>query len=44
MDYTFPGSIAMACVHWETKSEFQFIENHKLLPGGVHQAESSGEG
>lgn len=31
MDYMFPGSIPMKKVNWEAKSEFQYIENYKLL-------------
>ena len=31
MDYIFPGSIPMKRVNWEAKSDFQFIENYKIL-------------
>lgn len=31
MDYMFPGSIPMKKVNWEAKSEFQYIDNYKLL-------------
>lgn len=31
MDYMFPGSIPMKRVNWEAKSDFQYIENYKLL-------------
>jgi len=31
MDYMFPGSIPMKRINWEAKSDFQFIENYKLL-------------
>jgi RP/EB family microtubule-associated protein len=31
MDYLFPGSISMKRVNWEAKSDFQFIENYKIL-------------
>lgn len=31
MDYMFPGSVPMKRVNWEAKSEFQYIENYKLL-------------
>eukprot|EP00557_Chaetoceros_sp_GSL56_P013577 CAMPEP_0176484924 /NCGR_PEP_ID=MMETSP0200_2-20121128/4757_1 /TAXON_ID=947934 /ORGANISM="Chaetoceros sp., Strain GSL56" /LENGTH=380 /DNA_ID=CAMNT_0017881517 /DNA_START=106 /DNA_END=1249 /DNA_ORIENTATION=- len=31
MDYMFPGSIPMKRVNWEAKSDFQFIENYKIL-------------
>jgi len=30
-DYMFPGSVAMKRVNWEAKSDFQFIENYKIL-------------
>jgi len=31
MDYIFPGSVPMKRVNWEAKSDFQYIENYKLL-------------
>ena len=31
MDYLFPGSVPMKRVNWEAKSDFQFIENYKVL-------------
>jgi len=31
MDYIFPGSIPMKRVNWEAKSDFQYIENYKIL-------------
>lgn len=31
MDYMFPGSIPMKRVNWAAKSEFQYIENYKIL-------------
>lgn len=31
MDYMFPGSIPMKRVNWEAKSDFQYIENYKIL-------------
>lgn len=31
MDYMFPGSIPMKRVNWEAKSDFQSIENDKIL-------------
>jgi len=31
IDYIFPGSIPMKRVNWEAKSDFQFIENYKIL-------------
>jgi Microtubule-binding protein involved in cell cycle control len=31
MDYMFPGSIPMKRVNWEAKSDFQFIDNYKIL-------------
>jgi RP/EB family microtubule-associated protein len=31
MDYMFPGSIPMKRVNWAAKSDFQFIENYKIL-------------
>jgi len=30
-DYIFPGSVPMKRVNWEAKSDFQFIENYKIL-------------
>lgn len=31
MDYLFPGSIPMKRVNWTAKSDYEFIENYKLL-------------
>eukprot|EP00554_Chaetoceros_debilis_P016113 CAMPEP_0194118672 /NCGR_PEP_ID=MMETSP0150-20130528/36562_1 /TAXON_ID=122233 /ORGANISM="Chaetoceros debilis, Strain MM31A-1" /LENGTH=415 /DNA_ID=CAMNT_0038810137 /DNA_START=35 /DNA_END=1282 /DNA_ORIENTATION=+ len=31
MDYMYPGSIPMKRVNWAAKSDFQYIENYKLL-------------
>lgn len=31
MDYIFPGSVPMKRVNWEAKSDFQYVENYKLL-------------
>ncbi len=31
MDYMFPGSVPMKRVNWGARSEFQYIENYKLL-------------
>jgi RP/EB family microtubule-associated protein len=31
MDKFFPGSVQMKRVNWEAKSDFQFIENYKIL-------------
>jgi len=31
VDCIFPGSVPMKRVNWEAKSEFQFIENYKIL-------------
>lgn len=31
MDYIFPGSIPMKRVNWEARSDFQYVENYKLL-------------
>lgn len=30
-DYIFPGSIPMQRVNWEAKSDYEFIQNYKLL-------------
>mmetsp|Transcript_19273 Transcript_19273/g.46554 ORF Transcript_19273/g.46554 Transcript_19273/m.46554 type:complete len:386 (+) Transcript_19273:143-1300(+) len=30
-DYVFPGSVPMARVNWEAKSDFEFVNNYKLL-------------
>jgi len=30
-DYIFPGSIPMSRVNWEAKSDYEFIQNYKLL-------------
>lgn len=31
VDFIFPGSVPMKRVNWEAKSDFQFIENYKIL-------------
>lgn len=31
MDYVFPGSVPMKRVNWEARSDFQFLENYKIL-------------
>jgi len=31
MDYIYPGSVAMKRVNWEAHSDFQYVENYKLL-------------
>jgi microtubule-associated protein, RP/EB family len=30
-DYIYPGSIPMQRVNWEAKSDYEFIQNYKLL-------------
>jgi len=35
MDYLYPGSIPMKRVNWEAKSDFQFIENYKILQAAL---------
>jgi microtubule-associated protein, RP/EB family len=30
-DYIYPGSIPMARVNWEAKSEYEYVQNYKLL-------------
>ena len=36
-DYIFPGSIPMSRVNWEAKSDYEFIQNYKLLQNAFNK-------
>ena len=36
-DYIFPGSIPMSRVNWEAKSDYEFIQNYKLLQAAFNK-------
>ena len=36
-DYIFPGSIPMSRVNWEGKSDYEFIQNYKLLQNAFNK-------
>mmetsp|Transcript_11574 Transcript_11574/g.12896 ORF Transcript_11574/g.12896 Transcript_11574/m.12896 type:complete len:349 (+) Transcript_11574:106-1152(+) len=38
MDYMFPGTVPMKRVNWEARSEFQYIENYKILQAAFTKA------
>jgi microtubule-associated protein, RP/EB family len=36
-DIMYPGSIAMAKVNWAARSDYEFIQNYKILQGGFNK-------